>query len=386
VAEKLQSTMGRFICDEPVDGNRPFRVVSQNASKNWLSLGLVAQAGKDYPSEDLLTLEQARHELEDKFWGEQRGWGKFVAGFVRPNCFYDATASRQYKDDRLSKIDAADYYQAGDLIVSSGELVDARVKRALDLLREKRVQQEIRAMRVQARRDKLDSAIAVIDQGVTGIFTQIETLLQSEYRTPAGIAICLLLILWLRQLRKKRLQASATSDPAKEPAYAVVVNRNRQETIFVPLSEAASTASGNSDTPAALPAKYEFGALPEGISWEEKIFAAEKRAEELMQLVRTGLAPHLAKHLMSQFVRGLLSQRNQLIQTQKLGESELTRLEAQFAVVQRELTDRLGSFESRNAELEKELAEKRRENRELIRTMMGVTRAQQEKTESIVQS
>ena len=382
--EKLQATMAAFICDEPLelaDERRLVRIVRMKSPYASVSLSQTL-AARDYAADDLFTLERAQNALELKFSGELQPWGKFLAGFVQPNCVYDATASRRFKEHRLSQIAIHDYFHPGDLIVASGEVVDARMKRALDLLRQKRIEQDARAAAAQTRREKVDAAFALIDRGVTAAFTGIEKLVRSGYHVPLAIAVCLLLLLYLRQVRKKRLETPAP-DPAKEPVYAVVVNRNRQETIFVPLSEAVATASGNCDTPApALPSRFEFAALPEKASWEDKVFAAEKRADELMQLVRAGLAPHLAKHLMSQFVRELMSQRNQLIQTQKVSETELNRIESQFATVQAELIERLSGYELRNAELEKELAEKRKENRELIRIMMGVTRNQQEKLET----
>ncbi len=388
LVERLQGTMTAFICSEPFepdDTRRTIRIVETKSPNASVSLTQIL-SGKEYPADELYTLDRAQEELETGFSDEQRSWGRFLADFVRPNCVFDAAASRRFKEHRLSKIAALDFYHPGDLIVSSGEVVDARMKRALDLLHQKRIEQDTRAASAQARREKVDSALAFVDRGLTAGFAGIEKLVRSQYHVPMAIGACLLLLLWLRQLRKQRLETPAPAATAQDPAYAVVVNRNRQETIFVPLSQTLSTASGNADVPTTLPAKFDFAPLPQEAPWEEKVLAAEQRADELMQLVRAGLAPHLAKHLASQFVRELMSQRHQLIQTQKLSESELTRLEAQFATVQAELIERLSSYELRNAELEKELADRRKENHDLIRMMMGLTRTQQEKIEAAEES
>ena len=381
--EKLQATMSLFICAEPAElkgATRSFRVVEAKSLHASIALAQI-QSGQDYPADQLLTLEQARREVEGKFSGEQKAWGRFLMSFVRPTCAYDPGATRRYKEHRLSKIAATDFYQRGELIVSSGELVDARIKRALDLLHAKRLEQDARAALAQQRREKVDSAVALLDRGFTGALAAAGRFVRSEYNPPVAVGICLLLLLWLRQIRKKRM-ALRPAD-TKEPAYAVVVNRNRQETIFVPLADAMSATSAPSEASGQLPARFDFAPLPQNGTWEEKVFAAEKRAEELMQLIRAGLAPHLAKDLMGQFVRELLSQRNQLMATQRVSESELTRLEGQFAALQEQLISRLSSYELRNTELEKELAERRKENRELIRMMMGLTRNQQEKVEAV---
>jgi len=384
ILEKLHCAMDRLIVAEAPDGERAgrsARIIPVNPSQKTISAKELLESGKDVFLDEIQTIAEARKELEE-IAGERHA-GKFVGRFLRPNCSYDPAATRAYRDHRLAKISTVDFYQAGDLIVTSGETVDERIIRASEVLEQKRIEQDQRAVFAQARRDKMEAVLSLVDRGVTAVFSWAEAVGQSEYRYPAAISVCLVFLLWVRSRRKRAAALVPALAATRHSPYAVVLNRDRHETIFVPLSETHTATTGTADVrAAALPARFEFPALPQNVPWEEKVLAAEKRAEDLLGLIRAGLAPHLAKYLMGQFVRELLSQRYQLLKTQEMSETELSRLESQFAVVQSELVERLNQYELRTSELEKELAVKRSENQELIRTVMGITKNQQDKTDS----
>jgi hypothetical protein len=150
------------------------------------------------------------------------------------------------------------------------------------------------------------------------------------------------------------------------------LNRDRNETIFLP-------AKATLNPTITLPENIELVSPVEAVTitdhkaWQERVLAAEKRAEELMAMVRAGLAPHLARELMNRLVRELISQRAGLLHTHQVAERELTAMEARFENVISQLQERLAAYEKRNAELERELAAKKEENLELIKASIVMT-------------
>lgn len=92
------------------------------------------------------------------------------------------------------------------------------------------------------------------------------------------------------------------------------------------------------------------------------------------QTLDSKLMPHLARALMNKLVRGLISQRAQLMDTQIGGTNQLNELEQQLEQISTRLQARQLSYEKRIAELEKELAAAEEENRELIRAKIREAR------------
>jgi hypothetical protein len=89
-----------------------------------------------------------------------------------------------------------------------------------------------------------------------------------------------------------------------------------------------------------------------------------------------GFLPHFARVLRDRVVRRLLDQRTDMLDTQQKAAAEMAELEARLEKVQAPLRDRLQAYEQRIADLEKELARKGEENRELIRAKILLTKQQ----------
>ncbi|MEO6033840.1 MAG: hypothetical protein ABIQ35_01165 [Verrucomicrobiota bacterium] len=86
------------------------------------------------------------------------------------------------------------------------------------------------------------------------------------------------------------------------------------------------------------------------------------------------LIPHLARAMMNKLVRGLISQREQLMTVQSAGTEQLNELEEKLEQISSRLQSRQTAYERRIAELEKELAAAEEENRELIRAKIREAR------------
>jgi hypothetical protein len=107
-------------------------------------------------------------------------------------------------------------------------------------------------------------------------------------------------------------------------------------------------------------------------------FAASVSAENLL--------PELAEIAKSSLVQGLSSQRDALMETQRRAHQELADLESRLAALHLPLRERILIYEKRITELEKDLANRGEEMRELIRATLSLVRArlEEEKTKVVL--
>lgn len=90
--------------------------------------------------------------------------------------------------------------------------------------------------------------------------------------------------------------------------------------------------------------------------------------------VRVGTMPHLARMMMDKLVQKLLSDRRESVDVQQHAAQELAEMERRLERLQAPIQDRMMIYEKRVAELEKDLAKKGEENRELIRAKIALTK------------
>lgn len=88
------------------------------------------------------------------------------------------------------------------------------------------------------------------------------------------------------------------------------------------------------------------------------------------------LTPQVARILKEAVVQGLAAQRHELLQAQQAAAAEMGALIRQLDELKAPMQDRLRSYEERILNLEKELAERNQENRELLRLKIEMTRRQ----------
>ncbi len=155
-------------------------------------------------------------------------------------------------------------------------------------------------------------------------------------------------------------------------SYTVILNPAKNETIFLPAKPQANPEPAA--LPPASPPPPAISAVPppegQDAEWAERALDAERRAEELLAMVRSGLAPHLAKELMNRLVQELISQRNLLLQTQRMAGKEINAIEARFNSIYQNIQAQLQAYEKRTHELEGKLADKDQTNAELLKAMI----------------
>lgn len=90
------------------------------------------------------------------------------------------------------------------------------------------------------------------------------------------------------------------------------------------------------------------------------------------------LAPQLVDALKDAVVQELAAQRRELLAAQQAASAELTELARRLEAVQTPLLERLRAYESRISELEKDLADQSKENRELLKLKIDLLKEQVE--------
>ena len=125
LAKKLREIMVQYI--------RP-----NTLPTNWLSSSrvkiLAGDSTLDLARAQLHPLGRTRTNLMVQFPADA-ALGKFLAGFVRPNCALEIELTQASREQETANILAADHFDAGQIIAKRGEVVTAKIKAALDELR-----------------------------------------------------------------------------------------------------------------------------------------------------------------------------------------------------------------------------------------------------------
>ena len=111
-------------------------------------------------------------------------------------------------------------------------------------------------------------------------------------------------------------------------------------------------------------------------AWRQRALMAEQRVEQARAAADASLAPHLAQALKEALVQELAIQRRELLQAQQIAAAEIAQLTQHLDELRAPIQERLRSYETRIQELEKELAARNEENRELLKVKIDMLRRQ----------
>jgi 7TM-HD extracellular protein len=299
------------------------RLVPLADTNQTLNFETAEQLGKNLPRTNIVILEKAKAYLLESFPPEEQRTARFLASLLRPNCVLELDLTLQVRARRTAALLAADHYEAGQVIAKQGQVIDKKILAALDQLREQILLGDLQE---QIRQDELKA-------------DQTEARNRSRMIGAGVIFLVLVPVIW-RLARRKQVTSLLPARISKNEAGATVVS---------------------------CPSCSEMIVLPDGPS--EAATSSD---------VRLRLLPHLARLMMDKLVQKLISQRTTTIDAQQKAAAELAALEQRLAKVHAPLQDRLQAYEQRIKELEKELAWKGEENRELIKAKILIVRNQLE--------
>lgn len=296
-----------------------------------LSLAQVDRSGRNVARTNVLTLGRLRQDAQKATNASERAEARYVAEFLRPNCFMDEALTREARTRRVEALNAADRYEAGQVIVRQGELITEKTKLALDELQSRTAAQRVQAAADQDR-SRVEAEVEHAQRVATETLKTNRWLLAGMGAAAAGfVGLAIYVFLRRRALMEARHRA-------------------------VPAGQALMLHDGATD------------------AWRERALVAEARAEKASAMLRTKMLPHLARGVVQEFAQRLLSQRREILTEHQTAEQEVAELADRLQQVHAPLEERLRAYEKRIAELEAELAEKGEQNLALIRARIDSTR------------
>ncbi len=299
-------------------GNTNEAISEQEASKtSW-----------NFSRTNFVSMAIARRNLVNAFPREERDVAKYLGTLLEPNCAVDEAVTQKLRDKRTADVWSVCNYEPGQIVARRGQVIDQRIKTAIDQLKEKAVVGQLQELQVkqQAAVGQLQQLVA--ENKAKAVPTQQPVL----WLVTALAVVVLILAVAIWQLARR-----------KPP-----------------------------ETMLPVPVGGEPG------DWQQRALAAEQRTEKLQNAARAGLMAHLSQWFSRMLTQRLISQRRMLLETHDNAAAEMAALEARLQKVQAPLQVRLAAYEHRIAELEKELAVRGEENRELLKAKIETMRKQLE--------
>lgn len=294
-------------------------LVSVKGEKESISLEDVNSRGTREYRTNLLTMSRARIALLEKFGADEEDAGRLAARALRVNCFVEGELTLAARTRHTEALFVADNYQAGQTVAKQGQLVDRKIMAALSQIQEKtvagRLQQQVAQEKVQVAQVKENNRLLIAGLIAAG-------------------TILFAVLAWLAFRRK----------PASTMLPAVT---------GVNLSTDSRTEAGG---------------------WQQRALDAEEKVARAHDAIRSGVMEQLKEKAVS----SLVSQRSDMIEAQHAAAVEMAELERRLNELQTPLQDRLRAYEGRIADLERALAAKGEENRELIKAKIALMRKQLE--------
>ncbi len=290
------------------------RLIPLAGTNEAITAQLAEQRGINYPKTSLMSFQRTRSELQDSFPAEERAVGRYAATFLKPNCLVETNLTLELREKRTAGILASDQYDAGQIIARRGQIIDEKIKAALDRMKEKTAVGQLQELVVTS---KVKSA---------------ENKERVRWLIASASALFLISVIAIWRLARRR---TVTLLPAPIPSGPLERS---------PLDGDAADGS-----------------------WRQRALLAEERAQKAQALVRAGVMAHLAQWMSDKLTRRLISQRQEMLQTQQKATAEMDKTGERLETIHTRMQDRLLAYERRIAELEKELETKGEANRELIK-------------------
>jgi 7TM-HD extracellular len=338
---------------------KTIRLVKVKSLDDPLTLA-VALHGHGVPATNVLTISNLRAMFRGEFPPEDQPVALALSQFLKPNCAPDPDLTQQARDFAIRSLVVADHYETGQVIVRQGQTIDAQTKAALDAFAEKlapaALNQQIAAEHQNAVQQQQLAQQEQMEAQNQQAAAQLAQLQQQQAQLESKMAE--------NQAAQEREQAAAMRQQAFAAQTQAMKIRERNEWLVAGLATVSALAllivwrviRRQRTIPVTAPAKLQKLESP--------------------AMAPTELAPFLAQTLKDAVVQGLAAQRAELIHTQRLAAAEIAELVHRLDQLQTPMQERLRAYQGRIQELQKELAERTEENRELLKMKIEMMRQQ----------
>lgn len=301
-----------------------------------ITLEMADRRGFPQPRTNIVTFTRTRDALLASFPPEDRLVAKFLVSLLKTNCVPDVEITTQARARRAAGLSATDSYEPGQIVLKRWQVVDKKAKAGLDQLREKLALQQVQQQKARVETPSTPAQATNAPAPQSGQAQGPAAASPWIIAALAAASLALVAMLW-RLIRSSR---SASLVPVRIP----------RSTATVTVVECPPAGE-----PVAFPAAAAHEHVAEG---------------------REHLVPHLVRLMREKLFQKLVSQQNDLLDTQKRAAADMADLEARLEKIQAPLQDRLRAYEHRIVELEKELVQKGEENRALIQLKIQMVRSQ----------
>ena len=327
-----------------------------------------------YPSEPLLAadvekpttaieatsvpaLSQARAAFLTNFTSDDLTEIQFLAALLRPNCLLEADWTSQARARYVDAHTTIQRFEPGDKLATRGQVADEKIIAALQLLRTMNV---IPLVTPPTPPPAEPQPVAPVAAQETPAPVTVATTVSTP--TPmlsiwwVAMAPALFALGWWLAKRNRRGVLLPARIAGGGERAAVVECPTCQEEIIIPAATVRALMKTSGD------------------DWQERALLAEHRAHEAHEVIRRGTWKQFSHWLRRRFVRRLITDRTQLLDSQQAAADEMAELERRLDELHAPLQDRLRTYELRVAELEKSLAQKDSQSRDLIQAKIRLTR------------
>jgi hypothetical protein len=279
---------------------------------------------------NIITLTEAQNQLRKQFPTEQQPYARALAALLRANCVADPAVTEMIRDNATHQLTVARHFDAGQVIIHRGEVVDNGIKAALDVLNDKLMpgllNQQVAAERAHAEQEQEQAQTARLQALQAG---QLAQQARDESLKMQGEAA--------------RVQEQARKDRA----------RNLQMVSIAGGVAAVSLVA---------------------VGWI--ILRRKKTATQPSMAADIG--PKVAQAVRDAVMQEMALQRRELMVAQQMAADEIAELVQRLDQVQAPLQERLQAYEAQIQRLEGELAARNEENRELLKAKIELMRRQME--------
>lgn len=317
-----------------------------------------ASHGQIITSTSIITLSQARAELRSQFSQENQLFARALAEMLVPDCAPDKNLTQAARDQAVNGLVVDNHFDAGQIIIRRGETIDSRTKAALDELNEKLMPgvltRQIAAEQAQELREEQQA---------------------QQEKEQAELAL-------QQQQEAQQERDLAQTDAQRERAQASAM---QQQAMLAQSQERASHAR-NIWLATACVVISVIALVVLWLSYRQRrttvgpitVPATLSRAEQKSPVVSSEFAPHLARAVKEALVQELAAQRREMLSVQQTATTEISELVRRLDQLQIPLQERLRTYEMQIQQLEKDLAVRTEENRELLKMKIEMMRRQLE--------
>ena len=288
-------------------------------STNELDLDRALGRSSGFYRSNFVAVGRVRKDVQAKFGPDEQWAGKFVSSFVRENCVCDEPLTLLSRTRRTDPIISAETYEAGAVVAKAGELIDVKLKAALDELRRRTEGDVIKAQVVEEKR-KAETIAAELEAAQAKV-TQAES-----------------------DKRNLRLVLAGAGALGIGMVLLLIVRGRRPRTM------------------ALAPAGLVNGQLP------------PSQAALASPAVRASVVAEMTRWLKQHFAQRLITSNAAIAETQRLAALQVAELERRLEEMSGPLQNRLQAYEQRISELEQQLAAQGAENRELLKATIKMAR------------